>query len=143
MCLSTPRDRLSCASRGKVMRIESCTMQRPTRTVSVESDSRQCQREVRWTPTRRSHFWSLGSVSQRRVIVPRTGLCRGRHPRSADSAAAYAIEANQSKQASESAAPGFGRQKRPPNLNMGRELRREIRAKVRSLISSPEASIFN
>jgi hypothetical protein len=115
MCLSTPRDRLSYAPRGlgKVMRIllvQSCTMQRPM--VSTVT-------EVRWTPTRRSHFWSLGSVSQRRVIVPRTGLCRGRHPPSLqllkDPAATVHMQLKQIEATQASAAPGFGRQKRPPN----------------------------
>ncbi len=60
--------------------------------------------------------------------------------RSSPSAAAYAIEANRSKKAS--AAPGFGRQKRPPNLNMGRELGRpDLESRTRSLVN-PEASIF-
>jgi hypothetical protein len=104
------------------MRIPPCTMQRPM--VSKVT-------EVRWTPTRRSHFWSLASVSQRRVIVPLTGLCRGRHPLQLHMQSKQ-IEATQAP-----AAPGFGRQKRPPNLYLGR---REIRAKVRSLVSSQEQS---
>ncbi len=80
--------------------------------------------------------------------MPRTGLCRGRHPLQLH------MQSKQIEVIQASAAPGFGRQKRPPNLNLGRELgpsrSGDSGEYVRSLISSPntaalvypEASIF-